>query len=139
MEEYSRSLDNYRTTRSLENWKKFKKAVKNTKRSFFDTKIQEVANKSCGPWKLMNQINKCKLPAIETIKYDGQLCLSPDSLWRALHTSFNTALHYQVDVNILNKIESKATSLWEPFSKDEFRQAINKCNNSLALRPDKLT
>ena len=54
MEEYSRSLDNYRTTRSLENWKKFKKAVKNTKRSFFNTKIQEVANKSCGPWKLMN-------------------------------------------------------------------------------------
>ena len=48
-EECSRSLDNYRTTRSLENWKKFKKVIKNTKRSFFDTKIQEVANKSHGP------------------------------------------------------------------------------------------
>jgi len=48
-EECSRSLDNYRMTRSLENWKKFKKVVKNTKRSFFDTKIQEVANKSHSP------------------------------------------------------------------------------------------
>jgi len=48
-EECSRSLDNYRTTRSLENWKKFKKIVKNTKRLFFDMKIQEVANKSHGP------------------------------------------------------------------------------------------
>ena len=138
MEECSRSLDNYRTTRSLENWKKFKKVVKNTKRSFFDTKIQEVANKSHSPWELMNWINKCKLPAIEAIKYDGQTCLSPDSLWRTLHASFNTALHYQVNVDVLNKIGSKVTSLWEPFSKNKFRQAINKCNNSLAPGPNKL-
>jgi len=87
----------------------------------------------------MNWINKHKLSAIEAIKYDGQLCLSPDSLWRALHSSFNTALHYQVDVNVLNKIGSKVTSFWKPFSKEEFRQAINKCNNSSAPGPDKLT
>jgi len=30
-EECSKSLDNYRMTRSCENWKKFKKVVKNTK------------------------------------------------------------------------------------------------------------
>ena len=54
MEECSGSLDNYRTTRSLENWKKFKKVIKNTKRSFFNTKIQEVANKSYGSWELIN-------------------------------------------------------------------------------------
>jgi len=47
--EYSCSLNNYRTSRSLDNWKNFKKVVKNTKRSFFDMKIQEVANKSRGP------------------------------------------------------------------------------------------
>ena len=103
-EECSRSLNNYRMTRSLENWKKFKKVVKNTKKSFFDMKIQEVANKSCGPWKLMNWINKHKLPATKAIKYNGQPCLAPDSLWRALHTTFNTVFHHQVNVNVLNEI-----------------------------------
>jgi len=44
-----RSLDKYRSARSLENWKKFKNSVKNAKWSFFDDKIQEVANKSRGP------------------------------------------------------------------------------------------
>ena len=48
-DECSCSLNNYRMTRSLENWKNFKKIVKNVKRTFFDEKIQEVANKSCGP------------------------------------------------------------------------------------------
>ena len=103
-EECSRSLNNYRMTRSLENWKKFKKVVKNTKKSFFNMKIQEVANKSCGPWKLMNWINKHKLPATKAIKYNGQPCLAPDSLWRALHTTFNTVFHHQVNVNVLNEI-----------------------------------
>ena len=58
----------------------------------------------------MNWINKHKLPTIEAIKYDSQPYLSPDSLWKALHSSFNTALHSQVNVNILNEIGSKVTS-----------------------------
>ena len=47
-EECKWSLINYRVSRNLENWKKFKKTVKNIKRSYFDDKIQEIANKSRG-------------------------------------------------------------------------------------------
>ena len=86
----------------------------------------------------MNWINKHKLPTIEAIKYDSQPYLSPDSLWKALHSSFNTALHSQVNVNILNEIGSKVTSFWKLFSKEEFRQVINKYNNSSVPGLDKL-
>jgi len=52
---------------------------------------------------------------------------------------FNHVIHCQVDVDVLNEIENKATSSWEPFSKHEFRKAISMCNNSSASGPDKLT
>ena len=74
-EEYNCALNNYRTTRSLKDWKTFKSKVKSSKHNFFDTKIQEIANKRCGLWELMNWVKKYKLPAIEAIKYNGQQCL----------------------------------------------------------------
>jgi len=40
------ALNTYRTARSLENWKSFKKMVKDAKRSFFNEKIQEITYKS---------------------------------------------------------------------------------------------
>jgi len=44
--ECSQSLEKYRMLTKLEDWKTFKKAVKTTKRAFFDLKIQEITNKS---------------------------------------------------------------------------------------------
>jgi len=87
----------------------------------------------------MNWINKRKLPAMEAIKYDNQPCLLLDSLWNAFHSSFNTALHCQVDINILDKIGSKQVSAWVLFSKKEFKIALDSCNNSSTPGPDKLS
>ena len=133
------ALNNYRNSRSLENWKNFKKVIKNIKRAYFDDKIQEIANKRKGPWELTNWINRQRLPAVEAIKHNGLLCLSPESLWNVLYSTFNTAQNHQTNIKILNKIDHKPTTQWALFSKEEFKQAITKCNDSSAPGPDKLS
>ena len=132
------ALSTYRLERSRENWKSFKLAVKNAKRMFFDNKIHEIANKSQGPWELINWVKKRKLPAIEAIKHNDRPCLTPESLWNALHSTFNTALHHQVDVEILNEIAQKPSQNWGSFSRSEFLSVISKCADSFSPGPDKL-
>ena len=87
----------------------------------------------------MNQIKRRKLPAIETINYNNQSCLTLDSLWNALHSFFNTTLNCRVDFNVLNEIEYKPSQQWNLFSKTEFKLVISKCSNSLASGLDKLS
>ena len=87
----------------------------------------------------MNWVKKRKLPATEAIKYDGGPCLSPKSLWNAFHNSFNTALHCQVDLDILNEVERKPCQVWNPFSRFEFLSVIHKCSDSSAPGPDKMS
>jgi len=120
--ECSQTLNKYRMSRSLRDWKSFKKLVKTTKRTFFDINVQEIANKSQGSWKLMSWVNK--LPVIEAIKYDNQLCLTFNSLWNALYSTFNIMFYWHINIEILDEIGNKLKALWIPFFKKEFKCAM---------------
>jgi len=41
--------------------------------------------------------------------------------------------------NLLDEIPLKPTMVWLPFSKKEFKNAINKCNNLSSLGLDHIT
>ena len=51
------------------------------KKSFFDSKIQEITLTNKRLWDLMNWIKKHKLPAMEAIKFNSRLCNNLDELW----------------------------------------------------------
>ena len=79
-EDCQSKLAKYRMFKQVEDWKSFRSTIRETKQSFFDNKIQEIALRNQGPWKLMNQVKKCKLPAIKTIQYNGQPCIELNDL-----------------------------------------------------------
>jgi len=88
---------------------------------------------------LMNWVNKCKLPAIKMIKYNGQPCLELDYIWQALHSSFNTAQFQEIDETVLNELDLFSLSIWSNFLEEEFICAIANCNNSSVPGSNKLS
>ena len=57
----------------------------------------------------MNWVKKRKLLVTKAIKFDNRPYLTPESLWNALHISFNIVLFHQVNFNILNEVAYKPT------------------------------
>ena len=87
----------------------------------------------------MNWVKKHKLPAIKAIQYEGHSYIKLEDLWITLHNSFNSAQTREIDIHVLDEIPNKPMRSWNPFSKQELINAIEKCNNSSAPGPDKLT
>ena len=48
--------------------------------NFFDNRIQEIILTNKRLWDLMNWVKKCKLPAIEVIKFNSHPCNKLDEL-----------------------------------------------------------
>jgi len=87
----------------------------------------------------MNWVKKYKLPAIEAIQYKKHLCIKLKDLWIALHNFFNSAQTREINIHVLDKIPNKPIRSWNPFSKQELINAIEKCNNSSTPGLHKLT
>lgn len=87
----------------------------------------------------MNWIYKQKLSATEAICYNGRPYIELDDLQQALHQLFNSAHNHQINIDVLDKIQSKLILKWHLFSKKEFKTTISKCNNLLASGPDKIS
>jgi len=72
--ECAQSLGQYKLEKSHKNWLIFQQAVKATKHKFFDLRIDEIAGLNKRPCDLMEWVKQHKLPACETIQYNGQPC-----------------------------------------------------------------
>ena len=77
----------------------------------------------------MSWINKQKLLATETIKFNGQLCLELNNLWQALYFTFNTVQHCSIESDILNELGSFVSSPWALLLEKEFTNSLFKCSN----------
>ena len=84
----------------------------------------------------MNCIKKYKLPAIEALQFNGQLCIKLKDLWKVLHYMFNLAQNCQINSQLLNKMLVKSISKQLFFSKVEFRDVIKKCSTLSMPGPD---
>ena len=91
-------LNTYCFSKSLDDWKEFKRTVKNTKHTFFNDKIQEIASKNKRSQKLINWIEKCKLLATQVLQYNRQPCIELKDLQQALYQTFNSAQNWQVNI-----------------------------------------
>ena len=134
-----KDLNKYWQSRSLEDWKELKKTVRKSKCVFFNNKITKITNKKYGPWKLMNQVKKQKLLAVELIQFNGQPCIKLENLQNAFHNSFNSIQSHKVNFQLLDEISGKDVKVWALFSRKELINAIEKYNNLSAPGPDKLT
>jgi len=87
----------------------------------------------------MNWVKKHKLLAVKVIQFNGWPCIELNDLWNAIHSSFNSTLSCEVDLYLLDEIPDRKPINWTSFASKELINTIEKCKNSSAPGPDKLT
>jgi hypothetical protein len=111
-QECAEAIRQYWEDRSPRKWKSFHCTTCKTKRVFFDARIEEISDTNMRPWDLMEWVKQCKLPVCEAIQYQGQPCHTLESLWDALHGTYNAASRWQVDLTALDDLDPLPKRDW---------------------------
>ncbi|KDR80491.1 hypothetical protein GALMADRAFT_136966 [Galerina marginata CBS 339.88] len=137
--ECATSLATYRASLSKHDWKSFRKLCKEVKRKFFEERIVDIAYSNKRPWDLMNWVQKRTLPACEALSYQGAPCISLDSLWNALHGTYNSASGRGYDLSPLDTIPAMPVRDWVLFSMFKLTEALSACSSRSAPGPDHIS
>lgn len=129
-------LAQYQSSLEKDDWKAFCMACKAAKRRFFEMCIEDIAYSNKCPWDLMNWIQKCKLPAVEALSYQGTPCNTLDSLWDTLHRTYNPASGREHDLSDLESVPAAVQWDWLAFSMLELCEALSACSGKSAPGPD---
>jgi len=127
--ECNTKLNIYCTSKSMADWKKFKRVIKKMKQLFFYEKIQEIASRNMRSLDLINWVKKCKLPAIKALQFNRWLCVKLEDIWQVLYYMFNLAQNWQINLWLLDEVPAKPIYEWLSFFKTELRDAIKKCSS----------
>ena len=82
-DECEQALREYRASRRPEDYRAFRNVTRQTKRVFFDRRVNEIAETNSRPWDLMGWIQQRKLPPCEAIRYRDEPCHPFRCLMRA--------------------------------------------------------
>ncbi|KAJ3563827.1 hypothetical protein NP233_g8684 [Leucocoprinus birnbaumii] len=84
----------------------------------------------------MAWVKQCNLPVCEAIAYNSKPCHDLDSLWDALHGTYNAASGQQCDFAILDQLNPSPEQDWLSFSWKEMMDALLACSSQSVPGPD---
>jgi hypothetical protein len=76
---------------------------------------------------------------MESISYRDELCNTLDSLWNALHSTYNVASGCECEMESLKKFPAFLEREWLDFTPNEVRVTLTACAKSSAPGPDHIT
>jgi len=85
------ALQQYRGSRSPEDYRMFRSATKQAKHVFFNHHIKKITETHSQPWDLIGWAQQHKLPLCEAIRYHDEPCHTLNELWGVLHGTYNLA------------------------------------------------